>query len=195
MRGKHHIFFIYRIKLLAIFTHLIFILAAKGLEDDLEIIALQATTAVASNEAFRLFLNNKNPYEIDALVLVLNKKVAAAIDCTKCGNCCRAFMINVSQTEAEQVAAHLKISPLNFKENYLEESQQGKLIMKSMPCTFLQDNKCTVYKSRFSGCRDFPHLDRPNFTGRLFGTFMYYGTCPIIFNVVEQLKIATNFRL
>jgi uncharacterized protein len=169
-------------------------LTATGLEDDLVIIALQATKAVSSNEAFRQFLNNKDAAVIDKLVFGLNEKVAAAIDCTKCGNCCRAFMINVTEGEAEKVAGHLKISTSNFKENYLEESQQGKLIMKSMPCSFLQENKCSVYENRFSGCREFPHLDRPNFTGRLFGLFMYYGTCPIIFNVVEQLKIATTFK-
>jgi uncharacterized protein len=169
-------------------------LPVKALQDDLAIIAQHAVTAVSENETFRHFLNTKDGAAIDSLVFELNEKVAAAIDCTQCGNCCRAFMINVSKAEAEKVAGNLKISLAGFKHNYLEESQQGKLIMKSIPCSFLQENKCTVYENRFSGCREFPHLDRPNFTGRLFGIFMYYSTCPIIFNVVEQLKIATNFK-
>jgi uncharacterized protein len=169
-------------------------LTATDLQDDLIILAQRAEKKVAENELFRHFLRDKNPAKIDTLVFNLNEKVSAAIDCTQCGNCCKSFMINVSQAEAKQVATHLKIPLPNFKENYLEESQQGKLIMKTIPCSFLKDNKCTVYEKRFSGCREFPHLDRPNFTDRLFGIFMYYGTCPIIFNVVEQLKIATNFR-
>jgi uncharacterized protein len=169
-------------------------LTAEGLEDDLEIIALHANKVIPENEAFRSFLNNKNAAAVDTLVFNLNKKITAATDCTKCGNCCRAFMINVTPAEASGVAAHLEITLPDFKEAYLEESQQGKLIMKSIPCAFLQDNKCTVYENRFSGCRDFPHLDKPGFTDRLFGTFIYYGTCPIIFNVVEQLKIQTNFK-
>jgi uncharacterized protein len=168
--------------------------AATGLQDDLAILAQHAEKKVTENESFRHFLGNKNPAEIDALVFNLNDKVSAAIDCTQCGNCCKSFMINVSEKEASDVATHLKIPLSSFKENFLEESQQGKLIMKSIPCSFLKDNKCTVYENRFSGCREFPHLDRPNFTDRLFGIFMYYGTCPIIFNVVEQLKIATNFK-
>jgi uncharacterized protein len=170
-------------------------LATNGLQDDLAILAQHAENKVTENESFRHFLGNKNPVEIDKFVFNLNDKISAVIDCTKCGNCCKSFMINVSQAEATQVATYLKIPLPNFKENYLEESQQGKLIMKSIPCSFLKDNKCTVYENRFSGCREFPHLDRPNFTDRLFGIFMYYGTCPIIFNVVEQLKIATNFKL
>ncbi len=169
-------------------------MATNDIQDDLAIIAQHAVTAVSENETFRHFLNTKDSDAIDSLVFELNEKVAVAIDCTQCGNCCRAFMINVSEAEAEKVADYLKISLSGFKNNYLEESQQGKLIMKSIPCSFLQENKCTVYENRFSGCREFPHLDRPNFTGRLFGIFMYYGTCPIIFNVVEQLKIATNFK-
>jgi Fe-S-cluster containining protein len=104
-------------------------------------------------------------------------------------------MINVSQPEAEQLATHLQIDTKQLKDKYLEESLQGNLIMKSIPCSFLKGNKCTIYNYRFSGCREFPHLDRPHFTDRLFGTLTFYATCPIIFNVVEELKTQVGFTL
>jgi hypothetical protein len=62
-----------------------------------------------------------------------------------------------------------------------------------MPCHFLNNNKCTVYDYRFAGCREFPALHLPNFTKRLFTTFMHYDRCPIIYNVVEGLKKETGF--
>ena len=68
------------------------------------------------------------------------------------------------------------------------------MVISSIPCHFLQGTKCSIYEKRFEGCREFPHLDRANFTQRLFGTMMYYGTCPIIFNVIELLKEELEFK-
>lgn len=132
--------------------------------------------------------------EVDMLVHAINKEVEPAIDCTECGACCKSLMINVSAAEAEKVSDHLKISTAVFKEKYIEESMQGNLIVNSIPCHFLEGTRCSIYEHRFSGCRDFPHLHRNNFKDRLFGTLMYYAMCPIIFNVVEELKIATGFK-
>jgi Fe-S-cluster containining protein len=124
----------------------------------------------------------------------LNETVTEQIDCTQCGACCKMLMINVEPAEAESVSAHLGISTTEFKEKYIEESLQGQMIMSSIPCHFLKDKTCTVYPNRFSECREFPHLDRKNFKDRLFGTLIHYAICPIIFNVVEELKIETGFK-
>jgi hypothetical protein len=51
-----------------------------------------------------------------------------------------------------------------------------------------------VYEDRFAGCREFPALHLPFFTKRLFTVMMHYSRCPIIFNVVEKLKMKTGFQ-
>jgi len=169
-------------------------MAASDIQTNLQQIALAAEERTGEHEQFRDFLLTQDAGAIDQLVFNLNETVSAQVDCTQCGNCCRSFMINVSKEEAGALADHFKLTGEAFKTTYLEESLQGNLIMKSIPCSFLSGNVCTVYPLRFSGCREFPHLDRPGFTGRLFGTLQYYATCPIIFNVVEQLKTATGFN-
>lgn len=161
---------------------------------DLQQIQNLADNNQEQNEQFRLFLKQQDADSIDQVVMQLNEEVSAAIDCTQCGNCCRSLMINVSTEEADNLSARLDMSLTAFKSAYIEESESGRMLMNRIPCAFLHDNKCTVYEDRFSGCREFPHLDRPGFTGRLFGTMMYYGTCPIIFHVVEKLKMATGFH-
>jgi len=103
-------------------------------------------------------------------------------------------MINVTPPEAENVANHLDLALNIFKEKYIEESQQGQMIMNTIPCHFLAGSMCTIYENRFTECREFPHLHRDNFQGRLFGTLMHYSMCPIIFNVIEELKIQTGFN-
>ena len=103
-------------------------------------------------------------------------------------------MINVTSEEAERLAIHLEMTVPDLKSKYIEESLQGKMIMNTIPCHFLCGTKCTIYEERFTECRDFPHLYKDNFTDRLFGTLMYYAMCPIIFNVVEELKVEIGFR-
>lgn len=102
-------------------------------------------------------------------------------------------MINVTDAETHSVSSHLNMSQPAFKEKYIEESLGGQLIMNTIPCHFLAEKKCSIYKERFTECREFPHLHKSNFNGRLFGTLMHYSICPIIYNVVEQLKIETGF--
>lgn len=97
-------------------------------------------------------------------------------------------MINVTDGEANTIAGYLHQTRKKFDEQYVEKGVNGMMIMNKMPCHFLNENKCTVYENRFSGCREFPAMHLPDFQERLFTTFMHYDRCPIIFNVVEQLK-------
>lgn len=145
------------------------------------------------NDRFRIFLKQQDGAQIDAIVHQLNEEVTAQIDCTQCGNCCKSLMINVTPGEVESLAINLQISLTAVKEKYIEESEQGKMIMNTIPCHFLSGTKCTIYQYRFTECREFPHLHKPHFSRRLFGTMMYYAMCPIIFNVVEKLKSALDF--
>ncbi len=103
-------------------------------------------------------------------------------------------MVLVSDEEADNLSKYLDQQREVFDEQYLEKGSNGPMIMNRMPCHFLNENKCTVYEQRFEGCREFPALHLPNFKDRLFTTFMHYERCPIIFNVVEQLKDAMLFE-
>ena len=127
------------------------------------------------------------------MVFQINREVEQKIDCTTCGACCKGLMINVTQIESDAVAAHLQMNNDDFEEKYIEKSMGGQMIINTIPCHFLSNSKCTIYENRFNECREFPHLHKPNFTDRLFGTLIHYSICPIIFNVVEELKIATQF--
>jgi uncharacterized protein len=102
-------------------------------------------------------------------------------------------MIHVTEEEAKVVAARINMTVEAFDEEYLEKGINRQAIMNTIPCKFLDENKCSVYTDRFSQCREFPHLNQPHVTQRLFGLMMYYGTCPIVFNVLEQAKVHSRF--
>lgn len=158
---------------------------------EIEALAIQKQ---AENDEFSIFLKSHDADEIDVLVGELNGKISPEIDCTTCGNCCKSLMVNINEAEANNLSGHLKITRENFDRQYIEKGSNGMMLLNAIPCHFLSDNKCSVYEYRFEGCKEFPALHLPGFKNRAFTTFMHYDRCPIIFNVVEQLKERLNFH-
>lgn len=161
---------------------------------DLDVIGTLASQKTAENDAFRQFLQSHDEDEIDTVVRKLDSIISPQIDCTSCGNCCKSLMVNINETEANNLSDHLQITRENFDEQYIEKGSNGMMLLNAIPCHFLSDNKCSVYEYRFEGCKEFPALHLPGFKKRAFTTFMHYDRCPIIFNVVEQLKDELNFH-
>ena len=160
---------------------------------DLHFIASQAPLKEEENDHFLSSLRNRDGIELDDIAHSLNKDVSSVIDCTACGNCCKTLVINVTHKEIGLLAKHLNLSEESTKEKYIEESQEGKCYINTIPCHFLSEKKCTIYEPRFTECRDFPHLHKPGFKARLAGTLMHYGRCPIIYNVIEEMKVKLGF--
>jgi len=163
------------------------------LETGLAFIADNAISKEEENDHFLLFVKYMDNDTLDAIAHKTNDSVSSGIDCTLCGNCCKSLVINVTNEEVGMLADHLKMSREQTKEKYIEESQQGNCFINTIPCHFLADNKCTIYEHRFTECCDFPHLHKPGFKARLSGTLMHYGRCPIIYNLIEQMKAELGF--
>ena len=167
--------------------------SATYLYTNLTEIAEKASILTKENDRFTRFLKSQDPVIVDEMVIQIDKNITASIDCTQCGNCCKTLMINISEAEADTLAHHLQESRTYFDNQYVEKGSNGMMIINKMPCHFLDENKCTVYEHRFAGCRECPAMHLPDFTARLFTTFMHYERCLIIFNLIEQLKIALHF--
>jgi Fe-S-cluster containining protein len=162
-------------------------------ETNLAFIAKAELDKDEENYLFRQALQKDDGAKLDAQVQALNAEIAPRIDCTKCGNCCKSLMINVTEPEVETLSIQLNVATTEFKQKFIETSMRGDMIINKIPCHFLQGTTCSIYEHRFAECRDFPGLHRDGFANRLFATFMHYGRCPIIYNVIEQLKIKTGF--
>ena len=165
------------------------LLLMTHLETDLDCILELSIKKETENEDFVDFIKTLDGNYVDATVHQLNKAISSTIDCTLCGNCCKSLMILVDEEEADLLCNHLNQTREIFEEKYVEKGSSGLMIMNQIPCHFLSENKCTVYEQRFAGCNEFPAMHLPNFKDRLFTTFMHYNRCPIIYNVVEQLKV------
>jgi uncharacterized protein len=163
---------------------------------NLPYIAAQAQEKLDENYAFRVFLKQLDPNEVDENLKPIADKYLSEIDCTQCGNCCKKIMITLNHAEMEKIAIAINKPIEQCKNDYFETSTlSDTVIMSAMPCHFLSQNKCTVYEHRPSACASFPHLNLPNFTTRLLSMISGYGLCPQIYHSLEALKMHYNFKV
>ncbi|MEO8146550.1 MAG: YkgJ family cysteine cluster protein [Bacteroidia bacterium] len=162
---------------------------------DLEYIERKAEEKMKENYTFRVFLKGRDPDKTDRLVKEINDEVTSQIDCTKCANCCKELEAGVTNDEIRKLAELKNLVTEDFIKQYIREDDfEREPFLKHHPCTFLENNLCSIYDQRPKACRDFPNTHKPGFTSRTLGMINYYGICPIVFNVMERLKLRMRFR-
>jgi len=150
------------------------------LETNLKNIEQIALQKKESHISFRAFLEGQDSEKIDEIVQRLDIVITPQIDCTECGNCC----LNLRPVASYE-------SLIRFVEP--DKIEEVKYAM-SIECKHLLEKKCTIYLDRPEECRAFPYLDRDEFTSRIVGVLQNYEICPIVFNVVESLKIELGWN-
>lgn len=161
---------------------------------DLELIEKLSKRNEDKNWRFRSYLKMQDGKEIDLLVKSIYKSVNKNIDCLTCGNCCRKLLPVISNEDIGRLETEFGITDIEIVEKYMQRDEEGELRLKGKPCIFLEGNECQIYKSRPNDCRSFPHLHKKGFITRLIGMIEFSGICPIVFNVLEELKFAMKFR-
>jgi Fe-S-cluster containining protein len=151
------------------------------------------------NSRFRQFLKTGcglEPGEIDQRVFETTLRVWAGIDCTTCGNCCREMNPSFSEEEVDRVAQRLGMERQQFIETYLERSEAGSENLwqtRATPCPFLKGNLCSIYEHRPADCSGYPYLHKADFVFRTMGMIERTFTCPIVYEVMEELKNSLGF--
>jgi len=151
------------------------------------------------NFKFRRFLKNDCHLEsdqIDQRVGDITRRVWAGIDCTTCANCCRELTPTFSEEEVDRVAHRLGMQRQEFIQAYLKRSDDDSdnpWQTRSTPCPFLKDNLCSIYEDRPGECSGYPYLYKPGFVFRTLGMVERTLTCPIVYEVVEELKKSLGF--
>jgi Fe-S-cluster containining protein len=161
------------------------------IETDINRIKELAAQKEDDNWRFRAFLKScgLSTKELDAVVHRHYEEVSSRIDCCACANCCKTALPEVSSADIKRLASALKTSDNEIIARYLKQTADGdQYTFKRIPCPFLSENRCTVYRARPADCRSFPHLHKKEFSTRLIRVVENCSICPIVFNVYEGLK-------
>jgi len=147
------------------------------------------------NWDFRAWIKYKYGFddpELNGVVQELADEITAQIDCTQCANCCLKTATQMEPEDIERLAAALGLSVPALWETYLEHDVELNEWILPAPCPLLEGTLCRVYEARPVSCREYPHLYadfRAHSISRINNTFI----CPIVFNVVEEMKYALRW--
>ena len=123
------------------------------------------------------------------IVHEIHAEVFSRIDCTKCGNCCRALGPRVNETDIKRIAPLFRMKAVAFVKEYLRVDEDDDFVFKDMPCPFLgDDNICSVYDERPKACRDYPHTGDKNIQSKLHLLATNTTYCPAAVLIVDELK-------
>ena len=141
------------------------------------------------NRSFVKKLSKQRSKNLDAKAEEVHDAVFGELDCLDCANCCTSIPPIVNKTDAGRIAKHLGMKVSEFQEEYLVRDEDGDMVIKTTPCTFLlEDNTCMIYEFRPKACRQYPHTNNLKFSKhlKLHATNAVY--CPGVFHILERLK-------
>ena len=142
------------------------------------------------NQQFFKRLKKVKPKVLDKLIHPIHEEVFACTDCLECANCCKTTGPLFTDKDISRISKHLKIKPSIFTEKYLRIDEDRDYVLKSVPCTFLGENKyCSIYDVRPKACREYPHTDRIKQHQLLKLTEKNMEVCPAVFSIIEKLKL------
>jgi len=147
--------------------------------------------AAKSEAEWKRFLqkNKKKLEAMDLKVHSLHDAISERTDCLTCANCCRSLGPRITDKDVERISKTLRMKSTDFTDKYMKIDEDGDRIFQSMPCAFLgADNYCSIYEVRPKACREYPHTDRKRFYQIYNLSIKNASTCPIVFEVLEELK-------
>jgi hypothetical protein len=129
--------------------------------------------------------------KLDRWVDAVAAPIIAAIDCTRCANCCRVLDVYLEAEDGRRLAQGLAI-PLATIETRCVDREAGAEHdawgrFRAKPCAFLMNNRCAVYAHRPDACRLYPQFT-PEFRWTMTDAIDGAALCPIIYHVLDALE-------
>ncbi len=141
------------------------------------------------NTEFYRRLKNRVPKNLDDLFHESHEEVFENTDCLTCANCCKTTSPIFYQRDIERAAKAVKLKPGDFIDKYLKIDEDKDYVLKQAPCPFLgHDNYCSIYESRPTACREYPHTNRKKMFQILDLTLRNTLVCPAVLQITEKLK-------
>lgn len=150
---------------------------------------VKGESSKSENQLVTKKLKKSKPKNLDDIVHDAHNDAFNKIDCLTCANCCKTTSPTFYERDIDRLAKHLKIKPSAFIAKYLLKDDVGDYVLKEAPCPFLDyENYCTVYESRPTACREYPHTNRKRFYQILDLSLKNTEICPAVVDVFDKIR-------
>ena len=148
-----------------------------------------------ANYKFRRYLkSHADGDELDRQFLELHVRLFEGYDCSSCRNCCKEQHPILEDDEVAPIAEYLQLTKEGFISTYLKESQ-GEYEFLETPCVFFkQGEPCLIEACMPRCCKNYPYTDKPERLSRMLGIIGSSYVCPVVFEILEQLKEQYGFK-
>lgn len=139
---------------------------------------------------YKQFLQRADKNKVLKQLPHLHDEAFEKIDCLQCANCCKNYSPRFKTPDIKRISKFLGMKEGTFIETYLTLDTEGDYVVKTKPCPFLgEDNYCGIYEARPSDCHRFPYTDEDVIVKRPVITLKNSTFCPIVFYVLENLRV------
>ena len=145
------------------------------------------------NYRFRTYLKgHADEKELDKQFKKLHNKYFKDTDCSKCRDCCKILGISMSEEELNKICKKYNLDINKLKNDVLKE-EYGKYV--ASPCPFLNDdNSCQIKNCLPKSCKDYPYTNKDERLYSLLTVVQNSKVCPVVYNILEDLKDMYNFK-
>ncbi len=145
-------------------------------------------TSEDHRKVYKNFLQRPDKNKVLRALPQLEEEAYEAIDCLKCGNCCRNHSPRFKTPDIKRISKRLKMKEGDFIETYLRLDNDGDYVNKTTQCQFLgSDNYCGIYDDRPGDCARYPYTAEDVLIKRPVLTLKNTQVCPIVVHVLEAL--------
>ena len=147
---------------------------------------------IDENYKFRRYLKvYADEKTLDKQFKNLHNKYFKDFDCAKCRNCCKELGISMTEYELKKICKEYNYDIDELKNKALTENY-GEYIAR--PCPFLKGSKCNLDKFKPQSCIDYPYTDKPERLFSLLTIVSNSKVCPVVYQILEDLKKEYNFK-
>ena len=158
-------------------------------------LAIMANRKEDENLRFRSYLKgHTDPDILDRQFKELHEKYFKIYNCKDCRNCCKKLNTLMTEEELDNICKYLNLD----KEKLINEELKvtdGRYTFKCDRCKFLDDNNnCLVENCLPESCRDYPFTNKEDRLFSLYSIIDNAGICPVVYEILEELKKIYHFK-